>query len=442
MTPRPTAPAFSGGSCDARQQALQCVCGFLKQMSYRRFLHTTLERTSPLSPLDGQPSPHARKTPTPAPRGDVSTQAVFPTATPITVLLDATDDVAVTRAALAAHHPPAGRITVHPAPTTHHQPLAFDILAALGKPPELPGPQGRHGQTAWDTAAAWLLTLPATRLIVLRAHLLSAASLMRLLALRGRTGLHLVAVCHTQHPPTALRTVLRHVEHHTISCYDAAAGDLLTPAPQATPRRGRPLDNRAGPGLPRLPPELSRLPLHHPTPSHPPLRPRTHLRPRPDRPPSGHPHRLTPAGRRPRHRDLFTGAPLSRLHTVHYNHFDATAATLTLHDRYGTRRNGLATNCRIYTVPAWAYPFLLAAAHLLHLSPNGDGLLLPHTLPPLTGFAEHCRLRPPQPTAPQHPLAGRRTKKTAGSSRTQWYDGYLHPTLETVSYERWLCSAG
>ncbi|SEB56694.1 hypothetical protein SAMN05428939_0001, partial [Streptomyces sp. TLI_105] len=65
---------------------------------------------------------------------------------------------------------------------------------------------------------------PQPRFIVLRAHLLSAASLPRLLALRERTGVHLVAVCHTRHLPAALRTALRHVEHRTVSANDTAAG--------------------------------------------------------------------------------------------------------------------------------------------------------------------------------------------------------------------------
>ncbi|MFJ4866462.1 hypothetical protein [Streptomyces sp. NPDC088748] len=141
---------------------------------------------------------------------------------------------------------------------------------------------------------------------------------------------------------------------------------------------------------------------------------------------------------------IFTGAPVSQLQTVHHHHFDATASALTLHDRYGTRRHGLAANCRTYTVPAWARPFLLAATHLHRLSPRSDSLLLPgqpRILPSLTGFAEHCRLRPPQPDPPRHPLAGRRTQKTAFPSLVQWYDGYLHPTLETVSYEAWMRSA-
>ncbi|MGI5518784.1 hypothetical protein [Streptomyces sp. CA-106131] len=94
-------------------------------------------------------------------------------------------------------------------------------------------------------------------------------------------------------------------------------------------------------------------------------------------------------------------APISNLHTVHASHLDQDATTLTLHDRHRTRRPGFATDCGIYTVPSWARPFLLAAANLVHLCPRGDDSLFftgpPRALPYLTDFAEHCRLRPPQP---------------------------------------------
>ncbi|MEU6620810.1 hypothetical protein ABZ926_08485 [Streptomyces litmocidini] len=360
------------------------------------------------------------------------------------MLLDATDDVAVTRAALAAHHPPTGRITVHPAPATHHQALAFDILAALGKPPDVP--RGRQGQAAWNTATAWIRALPVAQLTILRTHLLNAESLSRLFALPERTGVHLVAVCHTRHPPAAIRTALRHIEHHTISRDDAAAGDLLTPAPQTAP------PHREADGRWITVPALAYLAFHQNFPAchctTPPPATRPYV---PDRAYALDQiaHRLATRTASPRLAAalaiaVFTGAPTSQLHTVHYNHFDAAASTLTLHDRYGTRRHGLATNCHTYTVPAWAHPFLRAAAQL-HSSPRGDGLLLPHqprTLPTLTDFAEHCRLRPPQPTPPQHPLTRRTETKTAGSSKTQWYDGYLPPSFEAVSYEQWLRPAG
>jgi len=54
----------------------------------------------------------------------------------VTVVLDRHDDTLHTHTALAAHHPPSGRITLHPGPgTTSETGLAHDLLVALGKPP-------------------------------------------------------------------------------------------------------------------------------------------------------------------------------------------------------------------------------------------------------------------------------------------------------------------
>ncbi|MFK8912817.1 hypothetical protein ACJA3G_38195, partial [Streptomyces sp. YS-3] len=117
------------------------------------------------------------------------------------------------------------------------QTLAFDILAALGKPPELPGDWGKQGPPVWNIVGAWMSALPVTRLTVLRAHLLDARCWSHLLALRERTGVHLVAVCHRRRPPAVMRTALRFIEHHTVST-EGPVGDLLSaPAKAAPPRR-------------------------------------------------------------------------------------------------------------------------------------------------------------------------------------------------------------
>ncbi|MEU3189002.1 hypothetical protein ABZ707_33105 [Streptomyces sp. NPDC006923] len=48
----------------------------------------------------------------------------------VTVVIDRDDDVIHTHTALAAHHPPSGRITLHPGPgTTSETGLAHDLLA-------------------------------------------------------------------------------------------------------------------------------------------------------------------------------------------------------------------------------------------------------------------------------------------------------------------------
>ncbi|MGP3634501.1 hypothetical protein ACTU45_14205 [Streptomyces sp. 24-1644] len=372
----------------------------------------------------------------------MSRKIIFPPAVPVTVLLDPVDDAVVTRAALAAHHLAGARITVHPTPGAHSQALASDILAALGKPATLPGDWGQEGPPVWTTAAAWILALPVTRLILLRAHLLDAESWSKLLTLRERTGVHLVTVCHTLRPPAVMRTALRPIEHHTVST-DGGTG-LLDEAPHTTPPR------RAAEGRWITVPALAYLdfPQNFPTCDCTP-------------PPAGRPyvperayaldqvaHRLATRTAQPQlaaalATALFTGAPISQLRTVHYSHLDEDATTLTLHDGYGARRHGFATNCGTYTVPPWARPFLLAATNLLHLSPRGDGFLLtnpPRALPHLTDFAEHCRLRPPQP-APLRPRPKNR-RKAVDPPEVRWYDGFLRPSYESVSYQQWLRSAG
>uniref|UniRef100_A0AAU1HMG1 Uncharacterized protein n=1 Tax=Streptomyces sp. NBC_00180 TaxID=2903632 RepID=A0AAU1HMG1_9ACTN len=59
----------------------------------------------------------------------------------------------------------------------------------------------------------------------------------------------------------------------------------------------------------------------------------------------------------------------------------------------------------------------------------------------LTDFAEHCRLRPPQP-APAWPRPRTRRKKRAGPPTIQWYNGIDALSCKYVSYEQWLRSAG
>ncbi|MEV0487838.1 hypothetical protein AB0I69_45480 [Streptomyces sp. NPDC050508] len=53
--------------------------------------------------------------------------------TPVAVVIGAGGDVIHTHTALAAHHVPSGRITLHPGPgTTGETGLAHGLLAALG----------------------------------------------------------------------------------------------------------------------------------------------------------------------------------------------------------------------------------------------------------------------------------------------------------------------
>ncbi|MGA4986828.1 hypothetical protein ACPB9I_32915 [Streptomyces cellulosae] len=141
----------------------------------------------------------------------------------VAVVLDPGDDAIHTHTALAAHHLLSGRITLHPGPgTTSETGLAHDLLAALGKPPLLPGrfPAGR--QPAWEAAAAWMTALPVNRLTVLRAHRLTARRAERLLQLYALTGIHLTLVCHRPHLPAALHQALQTADYSVTADFQAA----------------------------------------------------------------------------------------------------------------------------------------------------------------------------------------------------------------------------
>ncbi|MFD4510969.1 hypothetical protein [Streptomyces sp. NPDC058457] len=132
----------------------------------------------------------------------------------MTVVIDPGDDVIHTHTALAAHHVPSGRITLHPGPgTTGETGLAHDLFAALGKPPLLPGRFFAGRQPAGEAATAWMTALPVTWLTVLRAHRLTARRTMRLLQLRALTGIHLTLVCHRPRLPAALHQALQRVDY-------------------------------------------------------------------------------------------------------------------------------------------------------------------------------------------------------------------------------------
>ncbi|WP_405680169.1 hypothetical protein [Streptomyces sp. NBC_01238] len=164
-------------------------------------------------------------------------------ATPrLAVVFDATDDAAHTHSALAAHDPTAGQITLHPGPgTTTDTALAHDLLAALGKPPQLSGrfPAGR--QPVWEAATAWIHALPVTRLTVLRAHRLTDRRLQALLQLWNNTGIHMTLVVHRPRLTAALHRALASVPHTRTAAFAEARAlyfdghPLQAAAPQDAP---------------------------------------------------------------------------------------------------------------------------------------------------------------------------------------------------------------
>ncbi|MET9182862.1 helicase associated domain-containing protein [Kitasatospora aureofaciens] len=323
----------------------------------------------------------------------------------VTLALDIGDDVACTRAALAAHHPATGRVTVHPTPgTTRADDLAHDILAALGKPYTPPGPWSRAHGPLWAAAAAWILTPSVHHLTVLRAHLLAPTTWRLLLDLQQRTGIHLTIVCHRT-PPPALTAALHATAHttttglppHTLPGPQPSAP--LPPIPHASV-----LDWLTIPALTRL--ALSDIPE--------PLC--TTCTPAPPSA-SGHPlpdgllseavqriHRLA----HPQHAAalataLVTGLSFHHLATATPADYNPTRATLTLH---APPHGRTPARCATYRLPPWASPLLDAAAHYLRRTGTGTRLLAPpdHALAPLLQSAEHCRLRPPQhPHPADHP---------------------------------------
>ncbi|MFF4427470.1 hypothetical protein ACFY04_43360 [Streptomyces sp. NPDC001549] len=159
---------------------------------------------------------------------------------PVVLVLDPYDNAAHIHTALAAHDPAAGRVTLHPGPgTTSDTALAHDLLAALDRPPLLPGHFRSGRQPAWEAATAWIRAAPVTRLTVLRAHLLTLRRLQRLLHLRDVTGLHLTLVCHRPRIPAALHQALHLVPHTCIGDFESARRHYGAPAtPPSTPQRG------------------------------------------------------------------------------------------------------------------------------------------------------------------------------------------------------------
>ncbi|MEV4436209.1 hypothetical protein [Streptomyces sp. NPDC049585] len=325
----------------------------------------------------------------------------------VVVVIDPGDDVIHTHTALAAHHLPSGRITLHPGPgTTSKTGLAHDLLVALGKPPLLPGrfPAGR--QPAWEAAAAWTTALPVNRLTVLRAHRFTARRAMRLLQLQALTGIHLTLVCHRPRLPAALHQALRTVEYSVTTDFQAArrhyyGSPVASPSPPDEP--ARPADRWLTlPALDRLVSYDSPRPCAGPC-TPPPIIWRHRPPPVPLTVPTAQrvARRLHAATAHPRlaaavAAALFTGASLQQLATARPRDYDDAAATLALHDRAR-----YTDGCAAHSVPPWAGIFLRAAACFTRLFSGEDQELLaaPGDRGHLLRVAETAMLRPPQPPA-------------------------------------------
>lgn len=323
---------------------------------------------------------------------------------PVVLVLDQYDDAAHTHTALAAHDPAAGRITLHPGPgTTSDTALAHDLLAALGKPPLLPGryPPGR--QPAWEAATAWIHAMPTARLTVLRAHRLTTRRLEHLLRLREVTGIGLTLVCHRPRPPAALHQALHTVPHTVTSdldtarthYYDGALAGIPEPASPPRPSAARWMT------LPALDRLVSYDPAQPcPGPCAPaPIAWKQRRPPRPlteavAREVAGRIHQATahPPLAAALVATLLIGASFQQLLTVRTDDLGPGAATVAFHDpaRY-------TDGCATHPVPPWARPFLRAAACFTALTGSRELLARPNERLHLLRLAESAKLRPTQP---------------------------------------------
>ncbi|MFE5675471.1 hypothetical protein ACFQ7B_04930 [Streptomyces erythrochromogenes] len=325
------------------------------------------------------------------------------------VVLDAGDDAAFTHAALAAHAPQAGRITLHPGPgTTSDTALASDLLHALDKPARLPGRYPYSRPPLWEAATAWTTALAITRLTVLRAHLLDQRRLQRLLGLQHQTGIHLTLVVHRPRPTAALHRALADSDHITVRTLAEARalylGDAAPPGPPpAAPIRPAPpaalrwitlgaLDRLVSYDSPRpCTATCTPKPIVY------------HQRPAPLPPTPAQTTRLTerlhtatahPSRAAALAAAIATRASYQQLTTARADGFHPADHTLTLHDR--TR---YTDGCAIYPIPAWAAVYLHAATRFAHLTSTPHLLAAPTDRPALLRLAETIRIRPPQPPA-------------------------------------------
>ncbi|MFF5675754.1 hypothetical protein ACFY8S_37660 [Streptomyces hygroscopicus] len=167
----------------------------------------------------------------------------------VTIVVDERDDLFYTRAALQAHRPEEGRITVQPTPASGSPAaLAHDMLYALGKR-LAPGPHSPDVwldavNTAWLAAAAWGIATGVRHVVVPRAHLLTIRRIDQLLAWREMTGAQLTLLW--QKSPRGLPPALARVER-CISGQDQFEALLAEPGPMPARPPFPPAPPMAGP---------------------------------------------------------------------------------------------------------------------------------------------------------------------------------------------------
>lgn len=148
-----------------------------------------------------------------------------------TVVVDREDDVRFTRTVLAAHHPAAGRVVVHPTVGGGGRLLWHDILHAVadGRPLRAPACAARGTVPAQERSARAALRAAAVRrLTVLRAHRFGCGVWAGLVALHRTTGTDVTVVHHAE-LSADLAHLLRHCDHRVLTTH-AAVQALHPPA--------------------------------------------------------------------------------------------------------------------------------------------------------------------------------------------------------------------
>ncbi|MFB6931291.1 hypothetical protein [Streptomyces chartreusis] len=152
----------------------------------------------------------------------------------VTVVVDERDDLFYTRAALQAHRPEEGRVTVQPTPASGSAAaLAHDMLYALGKR-LAPGPNSPDVgldsvNAAWLAAAAWAVATGVRHVVVPRAHLLTVRRVDQLLAWRELAGVQLTLLW--QKAPRGMPSALARLERR-ISGRETFEALLAEPGPK------------------------------------------------------------------------------------------------------------------------------------------------------------------------------------------------------------------
>jgi hypothetical protein len=140
---------------------------------------------------------------------------------PFTVIVDRQDDVRFTHTVLAAHHPAAGQVSIHPTVGRGGWLLWHDILhtVAQGSPLRAPISAERGSAPVQEHAARAALKAAAVqRMTVLRAHRIGWGVWADLIALHRTTGTDVIVVHHAE-LPVDLAHLLRHCDHRILTTH-------------------------------------------------------------------------------------------------------------------------------------------------------------------------------------------------------------------------------